>query len=65
MYDPWPIVLIRRSLDKMSEGEILELISDDPASQSDMKAWAKLTGHKLLEIYCRENEYSFYVQKKP
>ena len=63
VYDPLPIVLMRRTLDKMKEGEILEMVSDDPASESDMHAWAKSTGHKLLEIYCRENEYSFYVQK--
>lgn len=63
-FDPWPILLIKRSLDKMKGGEILEMISDDPASKSDMRAWANLTGHHLIEICCRENEYSFFVQKK-
>ena len=63
MYDPLPIVLMRRSLDNMRVGDTLEMISDDPASRSDMRAWANLTGHKLLEVYRRGDEFSFYVQK--
>lgn len=64
LYDPWAIVLLRRHLDRMREGEILEMISDDPGAVSDVQAWANLTGHHLLETHCRDNEYSFYIQKK-
>ena len=63
LFDPVPFVLLRRALAKMRGGEILELISDDPASESDMRAWANLTGHQLLEIYFRGNEVSCYIEK--
>ncbi|RMF68300.1 MAG: hypothetical protein D6743_03575 [Calditrichaeota bacterium] len=64
LYDPWLIVLIRRNLDRMRPGEILEVLSDDPGSMSDMRAWAKLTGNNLLDARCLDNIYRFYVQKK-
>lgn len=64
MYDPWPIVMLKRFLDNMREGDILEMISDDPAAESDMKAWSKLTGHKLIDICYRQTESVFCIQKK-
>ncbi|MFQ5706720.1 MAG: sulfurtransferase TusA family protein [bacterium] len=64
LYDPWPIFLIKRTLDRMCHGDILEMVSDDPASEADMKAWAKLTGNNLLDYYCCDKVYRFYIQKQ-
>jgi len=37
-------------MDKLAVGEILEVLADDPAAEEDLKAWAKRTGQKILEI---------------
>ena len=37
-------------MDKLAIGEVLEVLADDPAAEEDLKAWAKRTGQKILEI---------------
>ncbi len=59
-----PILHLCKKLQEMRVGEILELLSDDPAAEPDLRAWSKLTGHKLVEIYFREDFNRFYIQKK-
>jgi tRNA 2-thiouridine synthesizing protein A len=64
MYDPLPIFHLRTTLAQMNSGEIIELISNDPAAKSDMAAWSKLTGHNLLETHSYEDHDCFLIQKK-
>jgi TusA-related sulfurtransferase len=42
---------------------VLELISCDPHAPADFPAWCRCTGHEMLEVHRRENEYSFYIRK--
>jgi len=63
LYDPWPLWLMKKALDRMRSGEILELITDDPSSELDMPAWSRLTGHPILEVFSRDQLYSYYIQK--
>ena len=50
LYCPAPILQTRQEMDKLAVGEILEVLADDPAAEEDLKAWAKRTGQKILEI---------------
>ena len=50
LYCPIPILETRQEMDKLDIGEILEVLADDPAAEDDLKAWAKRTGQKILEI---------------
>ena len=63
-YDPLPIFHLRAALAQLNAGEIIELISNDPAAKSDMAAWSKLTGHNLLETHSYEDHDCFVIQKK-
>ena len=51
-------------MDKLAVGEILEVLADDPAAEEDLKAWAKRTGHKILEIEKTDEGMSFLIQKE-
>jgi tRNA 2-thiouridine synthesizing protein A len=47
---PMPIVKTSQEIPKIAVGEVLEILTTDPGSIADFPAWAKTTGHALLEI---------------
>jgi TusA-related sulfurtransferase len=48
---------------EMAVGHLLEMLSDDPASDADMHSWARHTGHELLEVTRSGAVYRFVVRK--
>jgi tRNA 2-thiouridine synthesizing protein A len=50
LFCPMPIVKTREALRSMAVGQVLEMLSDDPGSDPDMKSWARRTGNELLAI---------------
>ena len=63
LFCPMPIVMTREALRDMAVGEILEMLSDDPASDADMRSWARRTGNELLEVAKNGTVYHFLVRK--
>lgn len=63
LFCPMPIVKTREAIKAMSVGEVLEMLSDDPASEADMKSWAKRTGHELVAVTKDGATYRFLVRK--
>jgi len=59
-----PVLKTRQEMDKLAVGEILEVLADDPAAEEDLKAWAKRTGQKILEIEKTDEGMSFLIQKE-
>jgi arsenite methyltransferase len=56
---------IKKEMQALQPGQILEVISDDFASREGVPAWCRLTGNKLLsEIDESEDKSVFYIQKK-
>jgi TusA-related sulfurtransferase len=60
---PMPIVKTRDAMKHMAVGEVLAMLSDDPASDADMRTWARSTGHDLLEVRRSGVVYRFVVRK--
>ena len=58
-----PIVKIREAIKALAVGEVIEMLADDPASEADMKSWARRTGHELLETSRNAAVYRFLVRK--
>jgi tRNA 2-thiouridine synthesizing protein A len=58
-----PIVKTREAMKAMAAGEILEMLSDDPASEADMKSWARRTGNELVAVTKDGAVYRFMVRK--
>jgi tRNA 2-thiouridine synthesizing protein A len=63
LFCPMPIVNTREAMTQMAVGEVLEMLSDDPASEADMRSWARNTGHELLEVSRSGAVYRFVVRK--
>lgn len=63
LFCPMPIVWTREALREMAVGQVLEMLSDDPASDPDMRSWARRTGNELLEVAKNGAVYHFLVRK--
>jgi TusA-related sulfurtransferase len=63
LFCPMPVLKTRDAMKQMAVGQILEMTSDDPASEADMKSWAARTGHELLEIDKDGAAYRFLIRK--
>jgi len=63
LFCPMPILKTRDSMKHMGVGQVLEMTSDDPASEADMISWVARTGHELLEIDRDGAVYRFLVRK--
>jgi tRNA 2-thiouridine synthesizing protein A len=63
LFCPMPIVKTREALKQIAPGQLLEMLSDDPASEADMKSWAKITGHDLVAVERADAVFRFLVRK--
>jgi len=63
LFCPMPILKTRDAVKQMAVGQILEMTSDDPASEADLQSWTGRTGHELLEIDKHGAVFRFLVRK--
>ena len=63
LYCPTPVINTRREMDKLSVGQILEILADDPAAEEDLRAWAKRTGQRLIKVEKIPEGIRFLIQK--
>lgn len=60
---PMPVVKTRQAIDQLATGEVLEVISTDRGSCTDLPAWAASTGHRLLEQREEDGRFIFLIEK--
>ena len=63
LFCPMPVLKTREAIRAMAVGQLLEMRSDDPASEADMKSWAARTGNELVAVEKRGAVFHFVVRK--
>ena len=64
MLCPMPVVKTKKALKSMEVGQVLEMVSTDAGAMPDMHAWAKQTGHELMDAKDEGgNIYRFTIKK--
>jgi tRNA 2-thiouridine synthesizing protein A len=63
LFCPIPILKTREAIKSLLPGQVLEMTSDDPASEADMRSWSAKTGHELLEVDRDGPVYRFLIRK--
>ena len=58
-----PIVKVSKDIKGLEVGQVLEMLADDPGSKPDMEAWARQTGHELLDVREEGGLFKFYVRR--
>lgn len=60
---PMPVIRLREALDKVGSGQVIKVMATDPASQHDMPAFARNTGHELLQTETENGVFAYYFRK--
>lgn len=61
---PLPILRAKKALTELVSGQVLKITSTDPGSVRDFAAFAKQTGHNLVESGEENKEFLFFLKKK-
>jgi TusA-related sulfurtransferase len=59
---PIPVAESKKALKNMKDGEILEILSDDPETYHDIPLLLMRYNHKLLSIEHNAGEYKFVIE---
>ncbi|MBF0472452.1 MAG: sulfurtransferase TusA family protein [Nitrospirae bacterium] len=60
---PMPVLKTKKALDGIESGKVLEVISTDPGSKSDIPALLSRLGHQLLDTKESGGTISFFIKK--
>lgn len=61
---PLPLLRAKKTITSLNEGQTLYIVASDPGSKKDFAAFAKQTGHELLNSFEENGEFHFFLQKK-
>lgn len=61
---PLPILKAKKALSEMSSGQVLRVVSTDPGSARDFAAFARQTGHALLEQSAAAGEHVHVLRRR-
>lgn len=60
---PMPVVKTKKAMDELGAGDILEIHATDKGATNDLTAWAKSSGHELLEQKEEADLFKFWIKK--
>ena len=60
---PLPILKAKKALADMQSGDLLKVVSTDPGSIRDFKAFARQTGNELMESKEEGGKFQFLIKK--
>jgi len=61
---PLPILKAKKALTAMAPGATLEVLATDPGAVKDFQAFARTTGHELIESTTEGNVFRFVLKRK-
>ena len=61
---PLPLLRTKKMLSQMKSGEVLKVLTTDPAAEIDFKVFSELTGNKILSLERAEKQLVFFLRKK-
>ena len=63
LYCPEPVFRTKLEIERLTIGQKLKVLSDDPESEEDISSWVKRTGHELMSINKKEKDLEFLIRK--
>ncbi len=61
---PLPILKAKKALADMASGELLRVVATDPGSTRDFQAFARQTGHELVEQSSAGAEFVHVLKRR-
>ena len=63
LFCPIPIFNTAEEMEKIDIGQVLEMVTGDPAAVHDIPRWAKRAGHQFLKLFKEGEHYHFLIRK--
>jgi tRNA 2-thiouridine synthesizing protein A len=63
LYCPEPVFRTKIEIERLTIGDKLKVLSDDPESEEDISRWVGRTGHELISINKKEKDLEFLIRK--
>jgi len=60
---PLPLLKLKQALNKLESGAELQVLTTDPGSVRDFKAYLNQTSNSLLQFEQAEDHYQFIIRK--
>jgi tRNA 2-thiouridine synthesizing protein A len=60
---PIPVVKASKAIKEIEIGQILEMVATDPGAPPDMEAWARQTGHPLVQQTADNGTFHFWFRR--
>lgn len=60
---PMPVVKVSKGIKDVEVGEVIEAISTDPGSLTDIPAWARTTGNEVVKTEQDDKVIRFYIKR--
>jgi len=61
---PLPILRTKKALNDMASGQVLRILATDPAAVRDFQAFARQTGHELLQHAEHDGVFTFLLRRR-
>lgn len=61
---PLPLLRTKKTLSQMKPGEVLKVLTTDPAAEIDFRVFSEVTGNKMLSFEKGEKHLIFFIMKK-
>ncbi len=60
---PEPVMMVRKTIRKMEEGEILLVKADDPSTVRDIPSFCRFMDHQLIAERTEQAPFEFVIKK--
>jgi TusA-related sulfurtransferase len=60
---PLPLLKTQQAVADLRAGQVLEVWTTDPQSESDLRAWAQAAGHHVTPLAPQDGVYRFHVRR--
>jgi tRNA 2-thiouridine synthesizing protein A len=58
-----PVVKISKGIKEVEVGEVVQALTTDPGSLTDVPAWARTTGHEIVETSQDGENIRFLIKR--
>ena len=60
---PEPVMMVRKTIRKMQNGETLLISADDPSTTRDIPSFCRFMDHQLIASQTEELPYQYLIKK--
>ena len=60
---PEPVMMVRKSVRRMNDGETLLITADDPATTRDIPSFCEFMDHTLIASQTEATPYQYLIKK--